>query len=161
MPTQTLQTQMPLTLPTLQEIIIVCLGHCLMLNGRKVLSYRGVDQMHGFAERMKPRVNGAKLVFLTSMAPEALEGAEIIGKFLDVAPKEHHILWVDHQLRSEPERVLALIEQYDQAEVLIVLTHARCADDLISLIGFSVTMRDGQAVVIDCHERTCTDFDKV
>lgn len=123
----------------------------------------GRQQIASLSEQLKPHVNGASLLILSSVAPRASESAEILGSAFGVGTEEHDVLWSENQHREDLPAALELVRsKKDVAEVVMLVTHLEYVCDFPNYfgqheLGVSFQYQEiskGTAWVIDCEQKT-------
>lgn len=129
------------------------------------LNDHGRVQISMLAEKLKPLMNGATVLILTSITDRARESAEILGSSFGVGFEEHEILWSDKLHPKDLPGTLELVRsRKDEADVLVLVTHYEYVEEFPAYfareeLGISLDswlIEKGEAWVLDCLQKTLT-----
>lgn len=130
------------------------------------LNDRGREQMSALADNLKPLTANASVEMLASIMARATESAEILGDALGVSYTAKSLLGESFVV-SDLDSALALVDDHSESDVLITVTHMPFASFFPAYycmnrlnmevdLGSIKIVDKGQAVVVDCEEKTVT-----
>ena len=143
----------------MDTLIIVRHGH-YNCNG---LSDYGREQISSLSNKLKPFINNASPLILSSTANRAIESAEIIATTFNVSLEKHEILWSE---KSHPEDLYGTLElirsREHETETIILVTHYEYTENFPEYFAEaylntqidSYDINKGEAWVIKCDDKT-------
>lgn len=124
----------------------------------------GEHQFKFLADRLRPRVQGLKVRVVGSTAPRASECTDVLVRELALTDRhDDSILWCDNHHPWDYDRATQLlVEQSQDVDVLIVVTHWEYTDTLpyryaCAMFSASVSSKEldkGHACVLNCEDHS-------
>jgi hypothetical protein len=157
----------------MKKIIIVRHGDYSEI-GKKSLSNLGKKQMTNLAKRLFPEIENKNIIFVSSMAPRAIESAQILKDIwkkngLDLSFKKYNELWsgpdsaIERKRLNEEENKNISVQDFDwfknfikksDCDVMVVVTHLEFVENFPNLClgwGFSSISKYGSARILNLN----------
>ena len=127
------------------------------------LSNYGREQISSLSNKLKPFINNAPHLILSSTATRAIESAEIIAKIFNAPYEEHEILWSESRHPEDFPGTLELIRsRKHEIKVITLVTHYEYVESFPEYFAkkeldaklYSHLIGKGEAWAIECNNKT-------